>query len=295
MTVIQKRLGFNPGDRLVVVHVDDIGMSHPANVGAIRVLEDTPNCGSVMVPCPAFDEIAEIARARPELDLGVHITLNSEFPDHRWGPVLDDVPSLTRPDGTLWQRCRETIRHADPGEVAREMRAQVQRALDAGIDVTHIDAHMGTALDKDYVSAYAQLGIEFRLPVHLPRRFVHDLALEHGLRLDDEAYAEHVSSMEAKGFPIYDMVEASTPWYNPFVAEEHNRNRLARLGDGLSILLNHAAEGSDELRAFAPDWLQRHEEHRLYSDGTMSRAIEEMGFHRVGTRQLRDALRRVLV
>ena len=125
--MIQERLGFDSGDRLVVVQVDDIGMSHPANVGALRVLEDTPNCGSVMVPCPAFDEIAEIARARPELDLAVHITLNSEFPDHRWGPVLDDVPSLTRPDGTLWQRSRETVRHANPGEVAREMRAQVQR------------------------------------------------------------------------------------------------------------------------------------------------------------------------
>ena len=92
-------LGYAPDERVVVVHVDDLGMSRAANLGGVRALEGAATCGSIMVPCPAFDEMAQIARERPELDLGVHLTLNCEYDGHRWGPVRSDVPSLVAPDG----------------------------------------------------------------------------------------------------------------------------------------------------------------------------------------------------
>ena len=152
-----RRLGFGEQERVVVVHVDDVGMSRAANTGALRAFEGAATCGSVMVPCAAFDEIARIARGRRDLDLGVHLTLNAEYEGHRWGPVRDDVPGLVSPDGGMWRTTAEAVANATPEEVHRELAAQIDRALDAGIDVTHLDSHMGTVMDAKFVEVYAEL------------------------------------------------------------------------------------------------------------------------------------------
>lgn len=283
-------LGFSPGDRVAVVHVDDIGMCHPANVGGVRALDGTATCASIMMPCPGFEEIAAIARKRPELDLGIHLTMNSEFPDFRWGPARDDVPSLCRADGTLWQTTRETIANADPDEVARELKAQIESVLEAGVDATHIDSHMGTLVDAKFFEVYIQTGIDYNLPVLMTRGISPGLLAEHGVDLGPD-YDARLDEMENRGFPIFDYIEGQSPWYNPFTAERHHRNRLKSVPEGLTYFILHAAEGSDELRAFAPDWLQRHEEHRLFSDGTMERAMDEAGIKRIGMREIRDRMR----
>src|SRR5262245_17204500 len=122
---VLERLGYDADERVVVVHVDDLGMSHAANAGGLRALAQTATCGSVMVPCPAFEEIAEVARARPELDLGVHLTLNCEYEGYRWGPVCPDARSLVSRDGGMWLTTRETVEHATPEDVERELRAQL--------------------------------------------------------------------------------------------------------------------------------------------------------------------------
>ena len=283
-------LGFDSTDRVAVVHVDDIGMSHPANVGGVRALDGAATCASIMMPCPGFEEIAEIARRRPELDLGIHLTMNCEYPDFRWGPARDDVPSLCRPDGTMWQTTRETIANADPDEVAREIKTQIEAVLEAGVDATHIDAHMGTLVDKKFFEIYVQSGIDYDLPVLMPRGVSPGLLAEHGIRLSAD-YDARLDEMEERGFAVFDYIEAQSPWYNPFTAEDHHKNRLQTVPAGLTYFILHAAEGSEELQAFAPDWLQRHEEHRLFSDGTMERAMDEAGIKRIGMREIRDRMR----
>ncbi len=283
-------LGFGPEDRVAVVHVDDIGMSHPANVGGVRALDGAATCASIMMPCSGFEEITAIARRRPELDLGIHLTMNSEFPDFRWGPTRDDVPSLCRADGTLWETARETIANADPDEVAREITTQIEAVLAAGVDATHIDNHMGTLSDRKFFDIYIQSGIDYNLPVLMPRKISPGLLAEHGIGLSPD-YDARLNEMEERGFPIFDYIEGQTPWYNPFTAEDHHRNRLRTVPEGLTYFILHAAEGSDELQAFAPDWLQRHEEHRLFSDGTMERAMDDAGIKRVGMREIRDQMR----
>ncbi len=82
MSVLQQ-LGISPDQRAIVVHVDDMGMCAAANEGALRALAGSATCGSIMVPCPAFEQIARVARERPELDLGVHLTLNAEYETYR--------------------------------------------------------------------------------------------------------------------------------------------------------------------------------------------------------------------
>ena len=105
----------------------------------------------------------------PELDLGVHLTLNAEHESWTWPPVRDVVPSLAAPNGGMWRTSAETAENAAAHEVEAELRAQVDRALEAGIDVTHLDAHMGTVFQPAFVESYATLALEYRLPVFLPR------------------------------------------------------------------------------------------------------------------------------
>jgi hypothetical protein len=265
-----ERLGFGKEDRVVVVHVDDVGMCRAGNEGALRALEGAATCGSIMVPCPAFEEIARIARERSDLDLGVHLTLNAEYETYRWGPLRDDVPGLVSPDGGMWRTTEETVAHATPEEVDRELRAQVERALEAGIDVTHLDTHMGTALDPKFAEVYGELALDYRLPVFLPRV---DRAVLEGLGLREwyEFYARLVDRLEEKGFPVFDHFDTDSLSFAPGTGAEHNARRVEGIGPGLSWLLIHAARGGPELESITLDWRQRDEEHRIYSDGTMDR------------------------
>src|SRR5262249_39633855 len=165
---IAERLGFSASDRVAVVHADDIGMCHAANEGAFEALErGAVTCGSIMVPCPWFREAADRARAHPELDLGIHLTLNSEWLHYRWGPVAGRarVPSLLDDQGFLPRTTLETVRRARPEEVEVELRAQIEMALAAGIDVTHFDSHMGTVFFPPFVDLYVKLARDYRIPV----------------------------------------------------------------------------------------------------------------------------------
>lgn len=275
---------------MFVVHVDDIGMSAPANDGAVRALEDAATCGSVMVPCPAFDEIAAIARERPELDLGVHLTLNAEYESYRWGPLRDDVPGLCRPDGTLRPRSDETVANADVQEVERELRAQIERALEAGIDVTHIDSHMGTVFNPKFVEVYLGLAREYRVPAFMPK-VTQEVLERTGMLESLERYVGLVEGAEREGFPVFDHFCSDSLHFEPGRAESHNLERVSKLGPGLSYLITHCARGTSELESITDDWRQRHEEGVIYSDGTMSRHLEALGVHTIGMRPLRDLLR----
>jgi len=268
-------------------------MCDAANRGGLEALQGAATCGSVMVPCPAFDGIAAAARDDPSLDLGVHLTLNAEHANWRWPTVRGDVPSLICPQGGMWHTADETAAHASPDEVARELRTQIDRALESGIDVTHLDAHMGTVLQPAFVHIYAELAIEYRLPLFLPR--IDQGILDHaGISGVAKKYLELTEGLAARGVPVFDHFNADSLAFDPGNGEEHNRARLDSLGPGLSYLIIHAAEGGGELQGITEDWRQRDEERRIYSDGTLTRALREGGFKTVGMRPLRDALRNQL-
>jgi len=288
---IVERLGLGERDRVVVVHVDDLGMSPPANAGGVAALDGAATCGSIMVPCPGFDEIARIAKERPELDLGVHLTLNCEYPGYRWAPVSPDASSLVARDGGMWETTRETVEHATPEDAEREMRAQVDRALAAGIDVTHIDAHMGTAFNLKFVDAYFRIAASYRLPAFVPRIRARDLPA-HGLPERVADYVRRIDDAEAAGLPVFDHFDADSLDFAPGSGLAHNQARLDRLGAGLSYLITHCAQGGHELESITRDWRQRDEERRIYSDGSMRDALAARGMRTIGMRPLRDLLRR---
>ncbi len=288
-----EELGFASDDRVLVVHVDDIGMSTPANDGAVRALDGAATCGSIMVPCPAFDEIAAIARERPELDLGVHLTVNAEYEGYRWGPVADDVPGLVSPDGGMWRTSDETVENATAEEVDRELRAQIDKALEADIDVTHIDSHMGTVFNPAFVGVYLNLAREYRLPCFIPR-VSREVLQRTGMPASLEHYVKLIEDVERDGLPVFDHFCADSLHFEPGTGPDHNRERVRKLGAGLSYLITHCARGGPELEGITHDWRQRDEEHRIYSDGTMADFLASEGVKTIGMRPLRDCLRRQL-
>jgi predicted glycoside hydrolase/deacetylase ChbG (UPF0249 family) len=290
---LAERLGFEATDRVAIVHCDDIGMCQAANEGAFEALANGPaTCGSVIVPCPWFRDAAERARAKPALDLGVHLTLNAEWPHYRWGPVAgaSEVPSLVDEQGCLPRTSAEVLARARPEEVEIELRAQLERALAAGIDVTHLDAHMGAACLPPFLGSYAGLAREYRLPVFAVRPD-HEALVALGAAEAAELYRQVLDGLEADGIPILDSFDADSLAFEPGGGEAHNTARLAGLRRGVNYLICHPARGGQELAAITSDAHMRDFERRFYGGEAGHRAFEEQGLRRVGMRPLRDLMR----
>ncbi|MDW8227363.1 MAG: ChbG/HpnK family deacetylase [Anaerolineales bacterium] len=200
-----KKLGFSDTDRLVIIHVDDVGMCH-ASVQAFADLWEfgTISSGAVMVPCPWFRAVVDWARQHPEVDLGVHGTVNSEWDSYRWGPIstCDPTTGLIDEEGYLHKREPAVQAGADPEAVRIEIEAQLNRALAAGLDVTHLDTHMGTITHPRFIAGYLQLLGQARLPGLVPRL---DAAGLRKLGLDEETanlFAVLIRQLEAAGMPM---------------------------------------------------------------------------------------------
>jgi len=143
--------------RVLVLHIDDVGMCHGANAAFLELSRSAGvTCGSIMVPCPWFREIADAAAADRTLDLGVHLTLTSEWPQYRWGPLstVSRASGLVDEQGYFPRNCLELRPRLDPEAAESEFRAQIDRALAAGVDVTHLDTHMGAALLTETALSY---------------------------------------------------------------------------------------------------------------------------------------------
>ena len=167
-----ERLGWKHGDRVVIIHVDDAGMSHDSDVGVEKSLDaGLATSFSVMMPCPWVPEIAHYIQARQGVDAGLHITLNSEWKAYRWGPVAGPtvVPGLVDTEGAMWPTVQQTVLHATADEVETEVRAQLARAVRMGFHPTHLDSHMGTVLATTaFAERYIKVGAENHIPVMFP-------------------------------------------------------------------------------------------------------------------------------
>jgi len=269
--------------RTLIIHEDDLGGSHGANLAFVELWDmGLATTGSVMVPCPWFPEIAQIARRRPEMDLGVHLTLTSEWESFRWRPLTGVADNgLCDADGYFWRRVADA-RRADPDAVEAELRAQIETALAAGIDVTHLDSHMGTVWQPEFLPVLVKLGREYRLPLGITRDLARMGADPAQL---DAAFAELVP-LGQPDFVTY----ATTPFDQPTATEAHYRKVIAGLQPGVTFGAFHFTAPSD-MEFFAPDIRLRTTEYDLFRDGTARRLLEEAGIELAGMRAYRDAMR----
>jgi predicted glycoside hydrolase/deacetylase ChbG (UPF0249 family) len=168
---LAEKLGYKSTDKLLIINCDDVGMCHSANLAVIEGMEKgVISSGTIMTPCAWFSEIAAYSRSHPEKDFGVHLTHTCEWKSYRWGSVADRdlVKGLYDSTGYLWPGVNEVYAHATPQEALIEGRAQIKKAIDAGIPVTHIDSHMGTLqYSPEFLKVYIQLAMEFNLPLRM--------------------------------------------------------------------------------------------------------------------------------
>jgi predicted glycoside hydrolase/deacetylase ChbG (UPF0249 family) len=165
---VAERLGYPADSRLLIIHADDLAVAHSVDSASFGALEkNAVTSASIMVPCPWVAEVAAYARAHPDADLGLHLTLTSEWKTYRWGPVesSDKVSSLLDPAGKLWTETASVATNAKPQEVEREIRAQVDRAMALGIHPTHLDSHMGALFaTPEFFAAYVKVAHDYHLP-----------------------------------------------------------------------------------------------------------------------------------
>ena len=275
VTTLAERLGHPPDARLLIVNCDDLGSTYAANVGVYESLRHgVATSATLMVPCPWAREAA--ARHRGE-DVGVHLTLNSEWDEYRWGPITHG-PSLVDGEGGFPRTIREVFEHADVDEVRRECRTQIERAILWGFDVTHLDSHMGVLqLRPEFFDVYLELAVDFGLPLRL----------------------SGASSERAIGFPFRRLAAAEGVVFPdrfvhlPGAGVRQALDRvLSDLRPGVTEVIAHPAVESDELRAAAPDWARRVDDHAyLTRDQSLVSLIKRVGGVLVGYRDLRDLQR----
>ena len=279
----------------LVVHADDVGMNHGANRAFVELSRfGTVTAGSVMVPCPWFSEIAEAAAADDRLDCGVHLTLNSEMTHYRWGPVTRASPAsgLLDGDGYLWPDVASVRRHAHPEAVEAEWRAQIDRALAAGIDVTHLDTHMGSALAPEWCDRYVALGTEYGIPVLLTSELAAYGPNNHLAGAGHGPYREAVAEARAAAMPVFDEV-LETDFTRPRDQPADYQVMLGSLDSDLVYCAFHPnAPGGAEIEAIEPAKFHvRTDEYKLFLTVRWKKWLESRPYTLTGMRELRDAWR----
>lgn len=275
MAGVAERLGYPPDAKLLIVNCDELGVAHASNVGVYEALRDgIATSASLMVPSPWAREAA--SRYRGE-DVGVHLTLNAQWELYRWGPITQ-APSLLDGDGGFPRTPGDAWEHADLDEVRRELRAQVERAILWGFDVSHLDSHLATLQQRpEFFDVYLELAVDFALP----------------MRLFSAASERDI------GFPFRRLAaEEGVVFPDNFVfaggsgARKVLERALFELAPGVTEVQAHPGVDTPELRALAPDWPTRVDDHDLLVHDRGIRALaDRANVHLIGYRALRDAMR----
>lgn len=275
-TTLAERLGYESDTKLVILSCDDLGSCHAANIGVYRAMrEGVATCASVMVPAPWARHAASMYDGD---DIGVHITLNAEHALYRWGPITQ-APSLLSGDGGFPRNVDDLWEHADPAEVLRECRAQVERAMVWGFDVSHLAPHLSViTLRPEFFDIYLELAVEYQLPIRLPSSLSAEqagfpfrrLAADEGVVFPDHFDHDWRAGSRER---VYNAVRA----LKPGVTEIHIQPSIDT--PEVRALTDHADEWIDDLDL-------------ALNDTTLRSLLDEQGAVLIGYRALRDAMRR---
>jgi chitin disaccharide deacetylase len=278
-----EKIGYRTDARLLIINADDFGMCHDENEATIMGLsQGLFTSSTILTTCPWFEEAAGFARNTPKADLGVHLALTSEWERYKWGPVLGrtEVPSLTDDRGYLWADVPSVFQHDRLEEVEIELEAQIEKTIAAGIDITHLDCHMGPLhLRADYHRIYLKLAMDFRLPIRLtPRRAMRQLGMADILDDLDRNGILYPDNFVLAGPKSIDETEA-------FWSE-----LLRNLKPGISEIYCHPALARDELKSCARDFAQRQRDFEYFTAEKTRQLLKDEGIELIGYRKLRDAM-----
>ena len=279
---VQERLGHPASARLLLIHADDLGMSHSVNRATFEALQQGwITSASILVPCPWFPEVARFARAHPEADLGIHLALTSEWTTFRWGPLSprEQVPSLLDADGYLPLLESTVGQRAKPEEAEKELRAQIEFAKKAGIRITHFDSHMNSLNQTGALhEVYRKLAREAGVPIRWDRT----MTVPSGGAMPGEEV-------------LVDGTIALGPGVDPNQWRAAYERLLAPLPPGVYLMVLHLGYADEEMwgaTADHPDWgaSWRRYDLDLVRSPEFRRFLKDQGFILVTWKDLAKAL-----
>jgi len=278
------------GPRYLVIHADDAGMCHSVNMATIEAMEKgiVTSC-SIMVPCPWFTEFAAYTRNNSHRDYGIHLTLNSEWKYYRWGPVAprEKVLSLIDKDGYLWGGVEAFAANAKANEVEIELRAQIDRAKQFGVPISHLDTHMGALVSrKDLLELFARLGLEYNLPVlwfrSVPRPYQREYpALAGDLSPITNAFLK-------QRLPLLDALTTGVPDGSHEERKQSYLRVIHNAPAGVNEIIIHCGIATDELKGCSYSWKHRDEDRQIFTDPAVIDEVKKSGVQLISWRQLRE-------
>lgn len=281
------------GQRYVIIHADDAGMCESVNRATIKAMESgVVSSASIMVPCPAFEEFARYAAAHPEKDFGIHLVLNSEWDDYRWGPISahERVPSLMDADGCLWKTGELVVAHVNTDEAEIELRAQIAHAKQFGIRISHLDSHMFSLFIRpDLLKLYLKLAVENDVPILLPRlpdqrqveRYQH-LAVMH---------AEALHVLRDNGLPLVDFLESGSYGVLPNEKRDYYLRSLRNVKPGVTEIVIHCGMNDAELARITTSAARRYADFCVFTSKEIAEELKSLGIKVTNWRELRGISR----
>lgn len=264
-----ERLGYPRDAKLLIIHADDLAVAHSEDMASFDALNrHAVTSASIMVPCPWLTEVAEYAKAHPDADLGLHLTVTSEWKTYRWGPVAskDKVPSLLDGDGYLWPENEPATRNIKAEDAEREIRAQIEKAMAMGIHPTHVDSHMGEFFERpDLFAVYLKVAHEYNLPF---------------LAALTPNVSKAMTSQLSPNDVVLDNVLMAYPETVTADWKTFYLNSIKNLKPGVTELIVHLAHDDSEMQAITVDhpdygaaWRQR--DYNVITSAEFKQALEE--------------------
>ena len=274
-----EKLGYPVDSKVVMLHADDIGMCSEANEAVIPyLLNDQIQSASAMVPCPWFNDIADWYKKHPEMDIGLHLTLTSEWKNYRWGPVSNSssVPELIDTEGYLWRKVIDVASRTPVATIEKEVRAQIERAYERGIKPGHIDTHMGTLYSKvEYAEAFFNIAMEYGIPANVI-----------------EFTPSRVQKFRKQGYPITPrLIESGRKYTLPKLDDfssvpdgkdyqnkkENFFDLIQNLEPGITEIIFHPSINTEGLKKITNSWQQRVWEAKMFSDPEVIQFLKNEG------------------
>src|SRR5687768_7183300 len=284
-----EKLGWKANDIVVILHVDDAGMSHGSNLGVMQSTEEgVATSFSIMMPCPWVPELMKWIKEKSGVDSGLHLTMTSEWKLYRWGPLAGKaaVPGLVDEQGCLWHSVQQVCASASPDEIEKEIRAQIERAEKLGIEITHLDSHMGTLFARpDYFERFLKVGIEKKIPIlavggHMTHTMVENGASATALR-------PLAATIWAAGLPVIDDLHTSVTSWKPPEKKERFFKLIHELKPGITEILFHASVMTEELPLITGSAALRHADTQLLKDPELKALLKERNIHLTTWRELK--------
>lgn len=309
-TTYAERLGFPKNARVIILHMDDAGMSLSSDRGIEKVFEKgVANSTSVMMPCPWVPQMVRYIKDHPKVDAGLHLTLTSEWKDYRWVPLSGAavVPGLTDSTGSFWADVPDVVKHANAEEVDKEIRAQLARAEKMGFQPTHLDSHMGTLFASPaFLEKYIRLGIEKQIPVMFPGGNDTEIANEMHFTKQQISYFQNLGkTIWDGGLPVLDDLHNYSYDWNPPAnlakddaaltkwRVELYKKTMSKLKPGLTMVIMHCTDPSSIFPQISDSGDKRKADMLAMLDPGFKKFIKDNGFILTTWRELMERRKKV--